>query len=190
MILDIQRTVMFRGVFERLLMSQNKYQWGKYMKNVLIAVVALLVVLIGIKVIGASPSHASTKIFQYKGSYIGDNSADMNVVMQLPQGKLFKSFSLETKKKPYGMTLNYSDVQSPIKPLVVHNATYMFTLIKNASWVKFVFPNEKYTLTRKQMQQWYGKDLRSITNQKALDKLIKANVKNKSKVDQLFKSEN
>lgn len=157
------------------------------MRKVLYGVVVLLLVaFVGAKVTGAISSHASTNIFQYKGSYIGNNSAVMNVAHQLPQSKSFKTLSLQTKKKPYGMTLNYGDVHGSIKHLVVNNATYMFALIKNAEWIRFVFPNGKYTLTRKQLQQWYGKDLGKITKKKEIKKLIQTNLNNNSKVKQLF----
>jgi hypothetical protein len=135
----------------------------------------------------SSNNNPSKDIFQYKGSYIGNNSAVGNIINELPGSKEFKKFSLQTKEKPYGMVIQYGNVTGNIKEIYINNATYIFALVKNADWITIEFPNEKDTLTRQQIQQWYGKDLSKITNEKDLKKLIQTNVNDKSKVSGLFK---
>ncbi|MDP4105704.1 MAG: DUF4825 domain-containing protein [Bacillota bacterium] len=66
----------------------------------------LLVSLTGCK----SNNNSSKDIFQYKGSYIGNNSAIGNIINELPGSKAFKKFSLQTKEKPYGMVIQYGNV--------------------------------------------------------------------------------
>jgi hypothetical protein len=134
-----------------------------------------------------SNNNSNKDIFQYKGSYIGNNSAVGNIINELPGSKAFKYFSLQTKEKPYGMVLHYGDVTGNIKEIYISNVTYIFALIKNADWITIDFPDEKVTLTRQQIQQWYGKDLSEITNEKDLKNLIQTNVNNKNKVKKLFK---
>lgn len=143
----------------------------------------LLVSLTGCK----SNNNSINDIFQYKDSYIGDNSAVGNIINELPGSKAFKQSSLQTKEKPYGMVIQYGDVTGNIKEIYINNATYIFALVKNADWITIDFPNEKDTLTRQQIQQWYGKDLSKITNEKDLKRLIQTNVNDKNKVSELFK---
>jgi hypothetical protein len=152
---------------------------------ILSTVALLFVIFIGVRIGIARTHHINTDIFRYKGSYIGNNSAVGNIAYHLPQSKVFKQFTLETQKKPYGMTLEYGDATGVIKNNVITTATYMFTLIKNAEWVTIVYPYGKYTLTREQLQQWYGKDLSEIINEKDLINLIQTNLKDKNKVNQL-----
>lgn len=46
-------------------------------------------------------------IFKYKNSYVGDNSAVGNIINQLQGAEHLEIFELETKEKPYGITLDY-----------------------------------------------------------------------------------
>lgn len=149
----------------------------------LILLSILLVSLTGCK----SNNNSSKDVFQYKGLYIGNNSAVGNIINELPGSKAFKQLSLQTKEKPYGMVLQYGDVIGNIKEIYINNVTYIFALVKNADWITIEFPNEKNTLTRQQIQEWYGKDLSKITNEKDLKKLIQTNINDKNKVNELFK---
>jgi len=42
-------------------------------------------------------------------------------------------------------------------------------------------------VTRQQLDEWYGKDLSSYTNEEELEELIHTYLKDKNKVGQLFK---
>ena len=128
-----------------------------------------------------SSNHSSQDIFQYRGSYIGNNSAVRNIITELPRSKAFKQPALQTKEKPYGMVIQYGHVTGDIKDIDINNTSYMFALVKNADWISFDFPNEKDTLTRQQLQQWYGTDLSKITNEKDLKKLIQTHLNDKTK---------
>ncbi|WP_163100706.1 DUF4825 domain-containing protein [Peribacillus alkalitolerans] len=129
---------------------------------------------------------SSKDIFQYKESYIGNNSAVGGIIDQLPHSKEFKQMTLQTKKKPYGMVIEYNNSAGDTKSIAINNATFLFALVKNLDWITFGFPDEKYTLERDQLQQWYGKDLSDYTNEKDLKNLIQTNLKDKTKVNQLF----
>ncbi|PEL07681.1 DUF4825 domain-containing protein [Bacillus sp. AFS017336] len=132
-------------------------------------------------------SQSSNKdIFQYKNSYLGNNSAVGNIIKQLPNNKEFKKMKIQTKKKPYGLTITYEKINVNPKNIVINNATFLFALIKNVEWITFEFADKKYTLTRQQLNEWYGKDVRSYTNENDLEELIHTNLKDKDKVNQLF----
>ncbi|PFH81733.1 DUF4825 domain-containing protein [Bacillus sp. AFS088145] len=126
-------------------------------------------------------------IFHYKNSYVGNNSALGSIIKQLPNHNEFTKMSLQTKKKPYGITIDYKNLPANTKNIVINNATYLFALIKNVEWIVFDFADQKYTVTRQQFNEWYGKDLSSYTNEKDLEELIHTNLKDKNKVNQLFK---
>jgi hypothetical protein len=139
-----------------------------------------------------SNKNSSKDLFQYKGSYIGDNNAIGSIVKQLPHNEEFKQMSLQTKKEPYGIVLEYGEMKATnidkvIKETVINNATFIFALVKNAEWIKFDIGNQIYTVTREKLQQWYGKgDLGEFTNEKDLKKLTQNYLKDESKVNQFF----
>ncbi|WP_088012729.1 DUF4825 domain-containing protein [Gottfriedia acidiceleris] len=131
--------------------------------------------------------NSSKDIFHYKNANIGNNSAVGSIIKQLPNHKEFNQMSLQTKKKPYGMTIYYKNLPANTNNIVINNATYLFALIKNVDWIVFDFADQKFTVKRQQLDEWYGKDLSSYTNEKELEELIHTNLIDKSKVNQLFK---
>ena len=155
--------------------------------------------LVGLIVLNAC-SLANTmdnELFKYRGSYIGDNSAVLNIIKQLPQNKAFKKLTLATKEEPYGMEVEYGDLNvsdkekdQVIKETVIMNATYLFALIKNAEWVTFDFNGQKYRVTRTKLENWYGTKLKVYTNEEDLKKAIQDNLDNKNKVNQFYEKKN
>ncbi|WP_217269740.1 DUF4825 domain-containing protein [Neobacillus endophyticus] len=93
-----------------------------------IILISLLLIVLGGCQLSNKPNQ---DIFQYMGSYIGNNSAVGNIITQLPQSKAFKQVTLQTKKKPYGMVIEYGDGTGNIKNSVINNATYLIALVKN-----------------------------------------------------------
>jgi hypothetical protein len=45
----------------------------------------------------SSTNQSNKDMFQYKGTYIGDNSALAEIIKKLPQNQSFKELSLQTK---------------------------------------------------------------------------------------------
>ena len=146
----------------------------------------LLILLISITSCSLS-KNTNKDIFHYKNSYVGNNSAVGSIIKQLPNHNDFIKMSLQTKKKPYGITIDYKNLPANTKNIVINNATYLFALIKNVEWIVFDFADQKYTVTRQQLDEWYGKDLSSYTNEKELEELIHTNLKDKTKINHLFK---
>lgn len=125
-------------------------------------------------------------IFHYKNSYVGNNSAVGRIIKQLPNHNEFTKMSLQTQKKPYGMTIEYKNLPANTKNILINNATYLFALINNVEWIVFECADQKYTVKRQQLDEWYGKELSSYTNEKELEELIHTFLKDKNKVNQLF----
>lgn len=130
---------------------------------------------------GKSENVSQTKtddLLKYKDSYAGDNSAVGNITAMLPANAYNAGFSLQTSKKPYGMTINYkanknsgeenyNDFWSSKKPeeLLEKNAVVLLSLIPNADTVKFNVDNigkKSYEYDRKDLEQKYGGELKTL----------------------------
>ncbi|PIC56478.1 DUF4825 domain-containing protein [Sporosarcina sp. P12(2017)] len=130
-------------------------------------------------------------LFEYKESFIGDNSAVVHIIEQLRYAEQFEKVSLETKTEPYGMTIQYEHLdtsmeESGYKEAAVYNASYLFTLIDNAEWVAFDFGGNTYKVNKSKLEDWYGKELNDFTNEEELDVFIQEKLKDESEIQQLF----
>ncbi|PFA19846.1 MULTISPECIES: DUF4825 domain-containing protein [Bacillus cereus group] len=139
----------------------------------------------------SSNTSSEADIFQYKGSYIGDNSAVNKIVKQLSHNKELSQISLETKKEPYGVVLEYKDIDATeidkeMKKTVITNSTYMFVLIQNVDWITFKFTDQEFSVTRENLEKWYGKELYKFTNKKDLKDFIQLHLKDENEVNQCF----
>lgn len=151
----------------------------------------ILLFLNGCGSIGDENVNSSEDIFQYKESMIGDNSAVASIIRQLKHNEEFQEVSLDTKEKPYGMTLKYgnidvAEIEKEYKETAINNATCLFALINNAEWVTFDFEDNKYKITKSKLQDFYSKDLSGFSNEKELKALVQEQLKDESKVNQLF----
>ncbi|AXI09974.1 DUF4825 domain-containing protein [Oceanobacillus zhaokaii] len=126
-------------------------------------------------------------IFQYKDSHVGDNSAVGNIVSQLPEGEYVNGFELQTNEEPYGIILNYQDIETgDYKETAINNAAFLFTLIHNVEWVTFIFDKEELTVTKEKLQKWYEADFSEFTNADDLNSFIQEHLQDDSEVEQYF----
>ena len=160
------------------------------MKRTPIFYISMLFVLI---VLSGCSQNADSKadIFQYKNSYVGDNSAVGNIVNQLAHSNEIKQISLHTKEQPYGITLEYNDITAKnatkeMKETVIANATYLFALIQNVDWVTFKFSTNEFTVTKTEVQHWYNNKLDGFENEEDLKNLIKEQINSEDSVNQFF----
>ena len=136
--------------------------------------------------------HSSKAIFKYDNSVIGDNNAVTNIVGQLQHSKEFSEVSLQTKTEPYGMTLTYNEIEArriekEYKETAVYNATFLFALVDNAEWITFDFEDREYKITKRDLQNWYGKKLSEFTYEEELKSFVQEQLKDETKVNQLLK---
>ncbi|MBM7602484.1 hypothetical protein JOC75_000454 [Metabacillus crassostreae] len=126
-------------------------------------------------------------IFQYKNSYVGDNSAVSDILNFLPSKNQLEGFELETKEKPYGIIIHYHlEIEEGYEQTVLYNSTYLFSLIQNAELIKFDFEGMEYEMTKEKLEKWYGRDLNEFNNKEELDDFIQDQLKDQDKVKQLF----
>ncbi|MGW6302241.1 DUF4825 domain-containing protein [Peribacillus butanolivorans] len=140
---------------------------------------------------GCNSSNVNGDIFQFKDSYVGDNGAVGSIVMQLPYSEYLNGFELKTKEDPYGIILNYKDLDAKeteknYKETAIYNATFIFTLVKNAKWVTFNFDDQEYKIKKEALESWYGKKLSEYTSEEDLTKLTQKYLEDESKVNQFF----
>lgn len=134
-------------------------------------------------------------LFQYKDSYVGDNSAVGNIAKQLPSptGEQISELELKTTEPPYGIVLNYvpaettDQIAADYKELALYNATFIFALVKNADWVDFKFVEKEYRVTRESLESWYGKDLSEFKSEDELSKFTQKYFEDENKVNDFFK---
>ncbi|WP_237718760.1 DUF4825 domain-containing protein [Alkalibacillus haloalkaliphilus] len=140
----------------------------------------------------SNSNNTDVDLFQYKGSYVGDNSAIVNSVIHLQGAKHFSGLELKTKEEPYGIIVNYDWIESELndKETAINNASYLFSLIQNVDWVTFNFEMvdgmEEYKITRENLQEWYGINLSEIENEDKLKELIQESLEDDKKVNQIL----
>ncbi|AJD90225.1 hypothetical protein JMA_09080 [Jeotgalibacillus malaysiensis] len=131
-------------------------------------------------------------LFQHKGSYVGDNSAVVNSIVNLQGANHFSGLELQTKDEPYGITVNYDWTKSQLdeQETVLNNASYLFTLLQNVDWVSFHFDTEgevnEYKITRENLQESYGIELNDIENEEDLTNLIQNSLEDEESLNQLL----
>ncbi len=137
---------------------------------------------------GCNSTAVDKDIFEFKDTYVGDNSSVGNIVNQLPNGELIKEFELKTKDEPYGIILSYEEMklEDKEKETVVYNSTFLFALVQNLDWISFNFNSQDYKITKEALQDWYGEELQNYTSEDELKELIELNIRNESKVNKLF----
>ncbi|MFV8830386.1 DUF4825 domain-containing protein [Alkalihalobacterium sp. APHAB7] len=129
-------------------------------------------------------------IFQYKNSFVGDNNAVGNITNQLPAAEYLNGFELKTSEEPYGIILNYEGLISDqeYRETVIHNATFLFTLVQNVDWITFNSDLGEYTITKEQLQEWFDIELSEVQNEDELSELIQVNLADTNKVNHFFKN--
>ena len=108
-------------------------------------------------------------VFAYKNTYIGDASAVRAVVEQVDGAAHFIQMELYTDLEPYGLQLYYEELT---EAQMLANGTYLFSLIQNVDWVHYTVGEQAYELSREQINDTYGIDVRNIHDEAALRKLI------------------
>jgi bla regulator protein BlaR1 len=116
-----------------------------------------------------SPYNA-VELYKYKTPYVGDNTNVANLIGSLPYGEFVKGVSLQTKKEPYGITVEYDFKDAEIEERFVgdditqqfYNAAIAFALIDNVDVIEFhvVSAKEKHIWKRAAVQKNFKGDLR------------------------------
>jgi hypothetical protein len=112
-----------------LMLRLNKRIEGSNNEGMTKSIIFSLLILLFLD--GCSVSNnVNEELFQFKDSYVGDNSAVGNIVRKLPNGEQVKGFELKTKEEPYGMILEYGDIEAKrlddaMIETVIYNSTFL-----------------------------------------------------------------
>lgn len=137
-----------------------------------------------------------TTVLKYKDSYVGDNSAIVNIVNNLPANIYNVGIELQTTSKPYEITIRYkgfddidirfedgSLISSSFPYVMKNNALIILSLVKNVDIVNFdvddgtVITYERTDLVNSYKDD-FGNNLEEITKDKSsLENFIKTNKK-------------
>ncbi len=84
-----------------------------------------------------------------------------------------EEIELKTKEKPYGLVLTYEDKEETmtddiVKKTVITNTSFIFALVQNVDWITFDFGDQTYTVTREELEDWYGTELAQFTDEENL----------------------
>ena len=108
-------------------------------------------------------------IFQYKGAYVGDNSAVGHILNETADE--VESFRLKTEQEPYGIEVFFDEVENQER-LIKRQATTIFSLVQNVEWMIFHINGSETKVTRDEVNGWYERDVTNIESQKELEQLI------------------
>lgn len=128
-------------------------------------------------------------IFQYKTPYIGEAGTIGNIVYNLPGSENYQGMELETGAEPYGMILNYQDEDvtfENFKETMIYNATFIFALVENASWVTFDLADKDQQISREDIEELYGEDVSSYSNENELSAFIQETLEKEGTIDKFF----
>ncbi|GAA5416809.1 hypothetical protein Pryu01_01848 [Paraliobacillus ryukyuensis] len=151
--------------------------------------VGIVFLLIAVLLLTGCQAASATKeeLFTFQNSYIGDNSSVGNLLQYLRNSEQLEHFELQTTEEPYGMELHYAAITGDqIEETAIFNATFIFALVQNAEWVTFHFDAQTYQLTRDDLQERYGKDLRSFSSEDAVKEAIEKLLENHREVEALL----
>lgn len=148
------------------------------------------------------------EVLKHKTQFVGDGSSVFNIVLNLPGGIFEKGMTLDTQAKPYGVEVNYglkpnSNINEQTfreywttldtEKIFLNNATALFALVENVDKVTFnleIDEGKTFTITRKEMETFYGKDLRTYGNHTSLWKseVIEDTIGSNEKLKNFFKA--
>lgn len=125
-------------------------------------------------------------IKKYKNKYMGNASNDINLFRNLPLSDVPMTFNLY----PYdfGIEVNYKKKVSDIGELrtmksLAYNSTAAFALIDNLKKISYKFQDRKYTITREEIESWYGVKLSSLLYKDKWETSVQSKLKDATYVE-------
>lgn len=148
------------------------------------------------------------QLIKYKDSYIGDNSAVGNIAARMAGSKYGNEITLQTKSKPYSITIQYKLPKNASKEekkeferywteenmekAFLFNATTLFMLVKNVDEVILNLDAKKprsLTITRQDIEAFYGTDVKKFaaSQKKYHEKVFDETINSEEKVESFYK---
>ena len=160
-----------------------------------ISVLFLIIMLMTLTACGTASSK-DDDVFQYRNSYVGDNSAVSAIAQHLPSpnGEQLSGIELQTNTEPYGVTLNYelqeqlSDVErgADYDKVAIQSSAILLAVVQNADSVTLSYVNDQYTITKQDMELWLGKPLNTFVSELQLTSYMEFYLEDENKIKQLI----
>jgi hypothetical protein len=146
-----------------------------------------------------------TNLIKYRDSDVGNNFSVFNIISKLPGALYVKQISTQTEKPPFGISVSYglrqdTDVkendfneywnEKNTEKIFLCNATTLFILIKNVSTINFKVNNKSFSVSRKELNDFYGKDISQYTNKLSTfnEEILKKTLDTNKEIDSFFKT--
>lgn len=117
-------------------------------------IMVLMLTLLGL--VGCKQSTPMAELLNYKGSYVGDNSAIGNIIERLPAHEYLDGFELQTSQEPYEITINYKNFDEATieledgstpkvssNEILQSNSMIILSLVTNAEIINFNIENQE-----------------------------------------------
>ncbi|GEM02670.1 protein of unknown function [Halolactibacillus halophilus] len=122
----------------------------------------IIVMVCLIALTACAQTESDTSVFQYKGSYVGDNSAVGNISRMVTTLETVDRFKLQTKQEPYGIELYYESDEpyafNVIDKEIHQQSLYLYYLIDNVDYISFIFNNQAVHTDR----DMYASDIKAL----------------------------
>ncbi|CAM3149552.1 DUF4825 domain-containing protein [Filibacter tadaridae] len=103
-------------------------------------------------------THEFEKVKSYENDYMGNNSNMGNLFSELPLNKYQETFEIDSEA--LSLTMHYNarvdEIGKKAEQAVLYNTTAVFVLIGNMQKIEMKFEDKSYTVTRKNVEDWYG----------------------------------
>lgn len=139
-------------------------------------------------VIGCSRLPEEFDWSDYKGTYVGNNSAVGAILNELPAHEYLEEFSLKTDQPPYEMTIRYKNFQQTeaeidkeearvvsAKTALKGNAILLFALIENVEGIHFKLQGqEEVSFNREELTKEFGNLESVVQDESSMQQPFKA----------------
>jgi hypothetical protein len=123
-------------------------------------------------------THDFETVTSYENPYMGDASNMGGLFSALPLNNYRGPLEMDAEK--YSLIVEYnldSNVSTEtVKQAVVYNTTAAFTLIGNLQEIKLLFGDESYTVTRENVEKWFGTTLVDFKDPKIFTEKVQKNL--------------
>ncbi|WP_166462420.1 DUF4825 domain-containing protein [Psychrobacillus vulpis] len=106
-------------------------------------------------------NHNFEKVLAYENDYMGNASNMGNLFNNIPLSSYKDNIELDSDA--FTFIINYDTTSDEeAEKAVIYNATAAFVLVKNLEVINMRFLNNSYVVTRENVEEWFGGDLKEL----------------------------
>jgi len=136
-------------------------------------------------------THQFSRVMKYENSYMGNAGNNINLINDLPMSEIPRLF--EQDPNEFRLMVNYEKSvdeigKERVEKALLYNATAVFALIKNMEVIDFNFVDKNYTITREQVNDWFGEDISSFNDEKMFEEKVQQPIKEQERLGEWIDS--